>query len=382
MANTLKFGKQWAVKKGSALAYNDENNNFKPLPFTFDRDSSATRVNKDGLIETVGSGEPRVDYTDSAEGAMLLEPSRTNRITNSNDFTTNWSNLISGTGVNPIVTSNQDISPDGTLNADKVVFNLNGGNTSSDYSLLDYSLSGFSNPHTLDTSIYLKSSDGNNYQVAIYNRGTSVQIITVTNQWQRFSVNGIRSNTTNNFRIGLFGHSSSNTASLLLFGSQAELGSYPTSYIPTQGSVQTRNSDSCLQGGFQDKNIFGSTQGSAVFEFKWDIGSYVFDFSDALGIRIRIFDGNTDWKIRDYTGASWVNTGFSKSNNVKTKIAFKWNGTQFTSFQDGVKSSSTDGFASSLSIERITTNKLNNVSNMQFYNTALTDQELINLTTI
>ena len=38
----------------------------------------ATRVNKDGLIETVGSGEPRIDYKDDSKGALLLEPSRTN----------------------------------------------------------------------------------------------------------------------------------------------------------------------------------------------------------------------------------------------------------------------------------------------------------------
>jgi hypothetical protein len=52
MANTLKFGNgQWATKVGSTLAYNDEGGNFKPLPFNFTRSTSATRVNKDGLIE-------------------------------------------------------------------------------------------------------------------------------------------------------------------------------------------------------------------------------------------------------------------------------------------------------------------------------------------
>ena len=55
MANTFKFGNgEWAVGKETALAYNDENSNFKPLPFTFDRASTATVVNKQGLIETVG----------------------------------------------------------------------------------------------------------------------------------------------------------------------------------------------------------------------------------------------------------------------------------------------------------------------------------------
>ena len=50
-------------KRTTPLAYNDENDNFKPLPFDFTRASSATRVNKDGLIETVPSGKPRIDFT-------------------------------------------------------------------------------------------------------------------------------------------------------------------------------------------------------------------------------------------------------------------------------------------------------------------------------
>ena len=54
---------------------------YKPLPFNFRRASSATVVNKDGLIETVGSGEPRIDYKDDSKGALLLEPQRSNLVT-------------------------------------------------------------------------------------------------------------------------------------------------------------------------------------------------------------------------------------------------------------------------------------------------------------
>ena len=89
---TLKFGNgEWYGKKDTILAYNDENNNYKPLPFDFSRGSSATVVNKDGLIETVGSGEPRVDYKDNTKGALLLEPSRTNLVNYSSNFQSGWS---------------------------------------------------------------------------------------------------------------------------------------------------------------------------------------------------------------------------------------------------------------------------------------------------
>ena len=81
MAQTLKFGnKVWAAKEESVLAYNDINNNYKPLPFFFKRTSTGTRVNKDGLIETMGQDIARIDYTDSADGVLLLEPASTNII--------------------------------------------------------------------------------------------------------------------------------------------------------------------------------------------------------------------------------------------------------------------------------------------------------------
>jgi hypothetical protein len=87
MANTLKFGNgEWYGKKDTILAYNDENSNYKPLLFNFSRASKATVINKDGLIEEVGSGQPRVDYLNNTKGAMLLEPSRTNLITQSESF--------------------------------------------------------------------------------------------------------------------------------------------------------------------------------------------------------------------------------------------------------------------------------------------------------
>ena len=87
MANSMKFGNgQWATKKDSILAYNDENANFKPLPFVTSRASTATRVNKAGLLETVASGVPRVDYLDNSKGSYLIEGNSTNLITESEAF--------------------------------------------------------------------------------------------------------------------------------------------------------------------------------------------------------------------------------------------------------------------------------------------------------
>jgi len=49
---------------------------------TFTRASTATRVNKDGLIEYVASGVPRVEKANY----LLLEPARTNLFQRSEDF--------------------------------------------------------------------------------------------------------------------------------------------------------------------------------------------------------------------------------------------------------------------------------------------------------
>ena len=121
MAQTYKFGRgTWATKEGSTLAYNDEGNNYKPLPFSFERDSIATRVNKEGLIEVVGKDKPRIDYTDSADGVLLLENSATNLITYSEDFSNSyWTKGGQGSGIAPIVTAEYAISPDGTQNGEK-----------------------------------------------------------------------------------------------------------------------------------------------------------------------------------------------------------------------------------------------------------------------
>ena len=86
--------------------------------FTFDRNSTATRVNKEGLIETVAIDTPRLDYplidgVVQSEPALLLEPARTQLIDYSEDFS-QW------TTQSATITPNNEISPDGTQNADLI----------------------------------------------------------------------------------------------------------------------------------------------------------------------------------------------------------------------------------------------------------------------
>ena len=46
--------------------------------FTTTRNTVATRVNENGLIEEVASNVPRLDYSDGGCPSLLLEPTSTN----------------------------------------------------------------------------------------------------------------------------------------------------------------------------------------------------------------------------------------------------------------------------------------------------------------
>ena len=394
MANTtLKFGNgNWAIKEDSALAYSDQYNNFKPLPFDFSRAGSGTIVNKEGLIETVGNGIPRIDFSDSADGALLLEPQSTNSILQSNKFDTTW-NLI-----NASISNNQS-GIYNTTNAWKLIQNTNTGyhyiqqlvNLTGDYTYSIYAKKGeyegisFFLPHPVSGS---NAASTFNLSTGIFisdnHEGTSLNI---GNGWYRLSLKTKLSgfHTINAYVNQTIQQSETGdgTSGIYIQHAQLEVGSYSTSIIPTQGSAVTRVAESCLQLGFQDKNIFGSTQGSAVFEFKWDEVNYIFDFNVGGVEVIRIYnDNNTQWRIRDTISSSWYFTGFNITQGQRTKIGFKWSGTEIIAFQNGVKSSINGSLGSNIAVQSITINKLNNTSNMQFYNTALTDEELQKLTTI
>ena len=94
--------------------------------FDFTRSGSATRINKDGLIELVSSNVPRLNYplidgVVSGCPSLLLEPARTNLLTYSEDFSNAY-----WTKSNVSLTSGF-ISPDGTANAFKLVENNSTG---------------------------------------------------------------------------------------------------------------------------------------------------------------------------------------------------------------------------------------------------------------
>jgi hypothetical protein len=413
MANTLNVGNgNWAVKKGSLLGYNSENNNFKPLPFSFERASSATVVNKAGLIETVGSGEPRIDYKDDVNGALLLEPQRTNLVTYSEDFSNNfW--LIQ----NLSASLNSIISPDGTLNATKLIED----SSNSTHRILNGNAITFSGDVSI--SVFAKKGErnwirltNNNVQGAFFDlengvianviSGINAKIENYGNGWYRCSISqtGLTSE-----RLAVFTsidgvnttYQGDGTSGVYIYGAQLEQGSYATSYIPTQGSAVTRIADACNNGG--NEQVINSTEGVLYAEV-----AFIADDNTISASEITISDETLNNNIRFlYSPTTSFNSLFVRFDvagvRVATfnyvgmivtdfnKVAIKWKENDFALWINGIEVL-TDLSGATFSSSTLSTinfsnavggeNFYGNVKDVRVYNTALTDSELATLTTI
>ena len=395
MANTLNLGNgNWAAKEGSLLAYNNENGNFKPLPFDFTRASSATRVNSQGLIEVVGIDQPRVDYS-SGEGALLLEPSRTNSIPYSEDFSS-WQGSDFGT-----LTGGQT-GFDGSNNAWLYEYTSNNAaivqqsNTSSGVQTLSVFAKG-----SVNNGIRLYAfgtSNANTYfdlnlGIVEGTSGTiSNSIEDYGNGWYRCSMTFDQTNSIINLYLSNNSNSLASTGSAYIQYAQLEQGSYATSYIPTSGAAVTRVAEACNGAGNED--IFNDSEGVLFAEIS--------AVNEATPKRISISDGTTN-EVVDLRvvasellcvvivgGTAQATLSYSQATiSDFNKIALKYKTNDFALWVNGFEvatdiSGSTPSGLDILNFDRGTgtINFYGNCKDIRVYNTALTDEQLAALTTI
>ena len=211
---------------------------------------------------------PRLDYSNGTCPSLLVEPQRTNVLTWSSSFDTNLPWQPYG-GL--VITSNNTISPDGTMNADK--FSVNGVYSTNFIFAINsaYALSIFIKKDTATSFSmgYVDTSAPVTGGSISYNFAT--EVITVTqspnssvsgtaenygNDWVRLTIL-FTTNVAKNYNyieIGFIGGSG------WIYGAQLEVGSYPTSYIPTTSASVTRNADVISKTGIS--SLIGQTEGT------------------------------------------------------------------------------------------------------------------------
>jgi hypothetical protein len=321
----------------------------KGVDLNFQRNSTATRVNSDGLIEEVGNNIPRIDYS-TGDGAILIEPQRTNLIEYSEDFTTvNWSAVSWGR-----ITQEGDIDPFGNTNSTK--FYLSEGKT--DVPQIRY-VKNYNSNTTYTFSIFLKAKEKTN-AIMLFGgipwgsssgfgidliSGTlssvpndyTANIINVGNGWFRVSVTSTTiSSGSGTAIVRIPNYTGNGGDGILVYGGQIEEGSYATSYIPTSGTTITRVRDiipvkdfdtsivdnnsfsvimnyELLNPGAND--IYGRGESLIFAMFKQGLSAFqnqfaIFKRGDNVGIRVRNQGANYD-------------TFSSSSLNIQANIKYK-----------------------------------------------------------
>ena len=397
MANTIKFGNgQWATKKDSILAFNDENANFKPLPFVASRASTATRINKEGLIETVGVDVPRVDYLNNPKGAYLLEPQSTNLVIGSaegnyGNFPASSTNIISPDGTNnayvPLIStaSNryEESIPAGTyLTGQKLTYSWYRKRISTpigDNVLGDLNIKQLVNLTELEVS-------------------NARQIQSDINGFDRFEavVQVINGSLASTFRAYFGSVVGVGNSSVAYWGHQLEEGSYATSYIPTlTGSSQTRLAETANGAG--NASTFNDSEGVLFFEASAlsNGGRYM-----TISINDGTSSNHISFLYRTQLNQVWMQTSGSGSDtniiildvvqNINNKIALSYSANGIKIFINGLLKGSL-AFINALPIG-LNSVEFNNgaqgetfygkVKDLRVYKTALTDSELQTLTTI
>ena len=253
---------------------------------TFTRASTATRVNSSGLIESVASGVPRIDYLNGC-GQLLLEPQRTNLITYSEDlgtlkwFAQNGTLVIGGSGLLFKKPSANSIKYEAT----GVGFNQMYFNNGSDFTTIgnDYAERFYLKVGSDIPYIYIQHSAVGGVNFSVINnitktiKSTNVNVNSFDVEFLQDDWMLITTTLTATYAVQYaskpyFSNSSTSYSNGVPIGttaymtcSQFEEGSHATSYIPTSGSTVTRLQDVSTTTGLT--SVIGQTEGVLYADF-------------------------------------------------------------------------------------------------------------------
>jgi hypothetical protein len=296
---------------------------------------------------------PRLDYTGGGCPSLLLEPQRTNLVT----FSEQFDNAAWLKRANIGITANAIVSPDGTTNADKMAVTnasvvdygcfqivASGLNTYSVFAKkaeLDYLFIGFNNDlasegvfFNLNTGAI--SSNPSSYSATITDYGNGwyrCSVYFATNVSYFFispSVNGTSFNFSGQSGNGIY-----------IYGAQAEVGSYVSSYIPTLGASVTRVSDAASKTGIS--SLIGQTEGVAFIDFVWNgltgVGGFprIIELATDSSNYIQLYSiaGTTSWGWDIVNGGVVQFTGGSTMALGRNKIAIGYKLNDMVIYKNG-----------------------------------------------
>jgi hypothetical protein len=318
---------------------------------------------------------PRLDWSDSNCPSLLLESQSTNLVPYSEDFNNAW--YFQNTA--DIELSN-NISPEGIKNAYKITYGSGGNRVGG---------ANFSLPNTQHTnSIYMRKISGSgvvNFRSPINNTNN----VTLTDQWERYSVTATLIDGTARlyFDLQTLGDV------IEVFGAQQEEKSHPTSYIPTFAGTSTRLADTCT--GSTDATIFNDSEGVLYMEIQ--------ALSDDATYRlISISDGSTNKITLGYSNqnnaliAQIISGGSNEVNlepiNVSditdfNKIAFSYKTNDCKVYVNGSLVATDTNATMPTGLNQLNFDYAyaldfyGRCKDLRYYDTALTDAELTELTT-
>ena len=373
--------------------------------FTYERNGSATRMRKDGLIEELTVDDtPRLDWLNSNCPSLLLEPQRTNLQAYSENF--------SGLAWTPsfvTITANSSICPNGELTATKLettsqVGSLTGAIPSAVVNTLYYYSLFVKADATNIARIELRDvqSGQPNLTIGFVEFNMATETISGNNAsfdkldggWYRLKFSATTPSSIGSI-ISII--SLTEVGSIFIWGAQMEAGGYATSYIKNVDDANgvTRLKDECLNGG--DIDLFDITEGTFFVDAVnfgtplndysmitlsdgSNVGNFVRFIYESSRIRTSVFNGTTQ---QDY-----FITGTSDNQRNKVAITFKEN--EFKTYLNGVlKDTDTSGVVPT-GFDRVnfsnpdgtSRNFEGKVYDTRVYDRVLTEAEAIQLTTI
>lgn len=375
-------------------------------------------------IPTTSTAVTRTATYNSGCPSLLLEKQSTNYAVWSEDFSNASWDKIDAT-----ITSNASISPDGTMNADRMYEAATSGNhgfyknlnisTGTDYSFSCYVKKG--NIRYCGLQMWYSTNIGSiaffdldngtllyEFEENQFSSGYDIKnskITSVGNDWYRLEATIQVGITDSYFGIVMANslwttgtsydnpYTGDTSKYLDIWGFQIEQSSYPTSYIPTTSATATRLADSCYKTGIS--SLIGQTSGTVFADFYlisgYDNNQMVLTLSDNTSsnfIIIQRYLGSMGCRI-DANGAVQVDSYTTFTNSGRHKIALAYASNDVKVYLDGsaiiTDTSITVPAMSKINIGSFYDETLqlgSSINEVVLFPTRLTNAELASLTTI